>query len=134
VVEADELHRFRRAFEAIAQGDLDAAAGIVSADFVIDDHTVPEDTTIVRGPAAFGALLSRLREAFDDYRVELRELEELDDGRIYAVVRTFGRGRGSGIELEGDVGQIWTLRDGLVVRNDVYPTPAEARRAAGLEV
>ena len=133
MAEAADLDRFRVAFEALSQGDIDAARDLVSEDYVVDDHTVPEDTTGPRGPEAVRALLARLRDSFDDYRFELLEMTELGDGRILAVLRTAGTGHGSQIEMAGEVGEINVVRDGLVVRTDIYPSPAEARRAAGLE-
>jgi ketosteroid isomerase-like protein len=127
------LARFRTAFEAVSRGDLERAAEMVSPEFVIDDHTVPEDTTAERGLGAFRATLSRLGEAFDDYRVELLDVTDLGDGRLLAVIRTSGTGKGSGIEIDGEVGQVVTVESGLMMRADVYPSPDEARRAAGLE-
>src|SRR5437763_1721564 len=81
--------------DALSRGDLEAAGDLVSEDFVIDDHTVPEDTTGPRGQQALVELFSRLREAFGDYRVELLELTDLGDGRVLAMIRTSGTGRGS---------------------------------------
>jgi len=133
VAEAADLDRFRVAFEKLSQGDLDAVRELVSEDWVVDDHTVPEDTTALRGPEAMRALLARMRESFDDYRFELLEMTDIGDGRVLAVIRTSGTGHGSQIEMEGQVGEINLVRDGLVVRTDIYPSPAEARRAAGLE-
>jgi ketosteroid isomerase-like protein len=132
-VDSAELERFRTAFEGISQGDQRTISALVSPDFVVDDHTVPEDTTGPRGPEALAVLFGRLTEAFDDYRFELREMTDLGDGRILAIVRTSGTGRGSEIEMEGEVGEIAVVRDGLVVRADIYPSPVEARRAASLE-
>jgi hypothetical protein len=60
-------------------------------------------------------------------------MTDLGDGRLLLVVRTTGTGRGSQIEMDGEVGEILVIRDGLVVRADVYPSPSDARRAAGLE-
>jgi ketosteroid isomerase-like protein len=133
MVDSAYFARVRDAFNAWAVGDNEPLLELASPDFVIDDHTVPEDTTGPRGPEALVELLARLTEAFDDYRVELREMTDLGDGRLLLILRTSGTGRGSKIEMDGEVGEILVLRDGLVVRADVYPSPSDARRAAGLE-
>jgi ketosteroid isomerase-like protein len=133
MAESPDIARLRDAFDALARGNLDATLDVLSPDLVIDDHTVPEDTTGPRGPDALSQLLNRLREAFDDYRLELRDLTDLGHGRFLAIVRTSGTGHGSQIEMGGEVGEIFVVRDGLVVRGDIYPSSAEARQAAGLE-
>jgi ketosteroid isomerase-like protein len=50
------------------------------------------------------------------------------------VTRTLatGRGRGSGLELDMRIGQIWTFRNGRVVRYESLPSWEEALAAAGI--
>jgi|1185.fasta_scaffold405579_2 ketosteroid isomerase-like protein len=49
--------------------------------------------------------------------------------RILALVRWRGRGKGSGVEMESEGAHLWTFRDGLAVRFDVYRDRDEARAA-----
>ena len=44
-----------------------------------------------------------------------------------------GRGSASGVPVETEHGQIWTLRDGKVIRVVEYFDRAEALKAVGLE-
>jgi ketosteroid isomerase-like protein len=74
-----------------------------------------------------------VREAFriwigtwEDYRQELDELIDAGDDEVIALVREFGRGIGSGIELERPTAGVWTLRNGKAVRIRFY----EGREAA----
>jgi ketosteroid isomerase-like protein len=74
-----------------------------------------------------------VREAFriwigtwEDYRQELDELIDAGDNEVIALVREFGRGIGSGIELERPTAGVWTLRNGKAVRIRFY----EGREAA----
>ena len=59
------------------------------------------------------------------------EAEELigSGNRILALVRWRGRGKGSGIEMDAGGAHIWTFRDGLVIRFEVYRDRDEARGA-----
>ncbi|HEX8855572.1 MAG TPA: hypothetical protein VF752_08210 [Thermoleophilaceae bacterium] len=43
-----------------------------------------------------------------------------------------GRGKASGIEVGGQTGYLYTVRDGKIVRVELYPTPADALEAAGV--
>src|SRR6187431_2663771 len=49
-----------------------------------------------------------LIESYDDIRFHPREARELDGGRWLVLLTLSGRGRGSGIELEGEIGHIIT--------------------------
>jgi hypothetical protein len=52
--------------------------------------------------------------------------------RYLVLLHITGHGPGSGVSIDLRIGQVWTLRDGLVWRADAYPTQEEARAAAGL--
>ena len=43
-----------------------------------------------------------------------------------------GRGKGSGVPLENDITFVFTLRDGAIVRWQMFHTDDEAREALGL--
>jgi ketosteroid isomerase-like protein len=62
------------------------------------------------------------------------EIEDARDHGDLVITRTWltGRGRGSGVVLDMRIGQVWTFRDGKVVRYEALPTWSEALEAAGL--
>jgi ketosteroid isomerase-like protein len=62
------------------------------------------------------------------------EIEEARGQGNLVVTRTWltGRGRGSGLVLDMRIGQIWTFRDGKVIRYEALPTWEEALEDAGL--
>jgi ketosteroid isomerase-like protein len=64
--------------------------------------------------------------AWDDYRAEVDEYRELDDGRFLVVGRISGRGKTSGVDVETEFANLLEVRDGAVVALTLY-TP---RRAA----
>jgi ketosteroid isomerase-like protein len=60
--------------------------------------------------------------------IELDELVQRGD-RILALMRWRGKGKESGVEMEAPGAHLWTFRDGLIVRFDVYRDRDEARAA-----
>jgi ketosteroid isomerase-like protein len=46
--------------------------------------------------------------------------------------RMTGKGKGSGVEVEASFAGVWTVREGRVVRWDLYSNQDEALEAAGL--
>ncbi len=69
-----------------------------------------------------------MREEIED------DCEELIDAgdQVISVTTTRGRGRRSGIEIEGTNASIWTIRDGKIVRVAWFGRRDEALEAAGL--
>ena len=60
------------------------------------------------------------------------ELHEAEGDCVLAVINMRGLGRESGVPAEMTFGQLWTYRNGRLVRMVMYHDLDEARRAAGL--
>jgi ketosteroid isomerase-like protein len=70
-------------------------------------------------------------DAFEDYWAEATEF--VDAGQHVVVgVRHRGRGKASGIEVDMPQFQVYTLRDGRIIRYRGFRTRAEALGAAGI--
>ena len=56
----------------------------------------------------------------------------MDSGdRVLVTVRLGGRGRGSGIEIDALFYDVYTLRDGKIVRMDQFTERTQALEAVG---
>ncbi len=69
--------------------------------------------------------------AWEDWQLEAEELRDAGE-KVVAIVRQRGRAKGTGLRVDMRFGQVWTLRDGKQVRMEMYATPQDALRAAGL--
>lgn len=78
-----------------------------------------------------GALREYFR-AFEGLRLEGDEFIDLDSDRVLVLSRHRGVGRLSGAPYEQAAADVFTLRDGLIVRLETYWDRSEAMRAAGL--
>jgi ketosteroid isomerase-like protein len=58
----------------------------------------------------------------------------LDAGgeKVAQLYRVTGTGKGSGVRIDANIAIVYTLRNGLVCRGDVYLDQAEALEAVGL--
>jgi ketosteroid isomerase-like protein len=70
-------------------------------------------------------------ESFERYEAHPEKIEEAGD-RVLVRYRVSGRGKGSGVEVAMQRWNVYELRDGLVVRVEVFETEAEALGAVGL--
>ena len=84
-----------------------------------------------QGHDAVRASLARWKGEWDDYEVMPEEFVDSGD-RVVATVHLRGRGRGSGVEIDARFYEVYTLRDGKIVRMDQFTERSEALEAAGL--
>lgn len=117
----------RRGLEAYQRGDLDAAAAIYADDVVFK----PAEEAPIGGREAVLSYIRRWEEPWDDY--ELRTEEFIDAGEcVLVTIHVKGRGTTSGIEVDARSHQVYSLRDGKLIRMDEYLVREEALAAAGL--
>jgi ketosteroid isomerase-like protein len=91
----------------------------------------PIEELATQGHNAVRASLARWKAAWDDY--ELMAEEFVDVGhQVVVTVRLRGRGRGSGVEIDARFHDVFTLRDGKIIRMDQFAKRSEALEAVGL--
>jgi ketosteroid isomerase-like protein len=86
------------------------------------------------GAAGVDEFLASWTEAWDDWRLEPEDLRQAGDGRVVAICRQYGTSSTTGLQTEMRFAQVWTLRDGLYSRMEMYADPDEALRASGLPI
>ena len=116
-------------YEAVLRGE--SSDDFLAADFEVHDRTLPEVSESRRGPDAMRAVREAMADAFDDFRYDVEEARDLGD-RVLVRAHVFARGRGSGIDLDGTMGHLWTFAHGKATRLDVYGSWAQALEAVGL--
>jgi ketosteroid isomerase-like protein len=84
-----------------------------------------------RGPAAVREFFRLWVGPFDEWRIELVEAIDAGDS-VVAHVHQWGPGKGSGATVEATHWQVWTIRDGKVVRVTLRVDREEALEAVGL--
>jgi ketosteroid isomerase-like protein len=84
-----------------------------------------------RGLEGFTRMLEQFWGEFDEAHAEPQEFIEAGDS-VLAVITFRGSGKQSGVEVNMEVFQLWTLRDGKVVRGQGFSDRAEALEAVGL--
>jgi len=98
------------------------------------------DTTTFRGAMLRGtydgvdganAFLAEWLESFEDWTLDIEEVVDAGDQAV-AVVRQHGKAKHGGPDVEMRFAHLWTFRDGLAVRAEMYADPNEALEAAGL--
>ncbi len=128
----ENVERIRAGFEAFNR------TGEILVDHLAPDFELHQASSIVdtagvfRGPDAFREVLQELQGAFEELSFEAEEFIEAPNGDIVVFIHAWGRGSGSGIEIDNRIAQVWTYRDNKAIRMVAYEEPAEALKATGL--
>jgi ketosteroid isomerase-like protein len=99
-----------RVYAAINARDREAIKALSAPDIVVA-------TTVEthRGPEALLEWMAEGDDAFDDFVVELIDVEQLG-ANVVVSMRRRGRGKASGAEVELPFTHVWTIRDDRAVR------------------
>jgi len=122
----------RRGFDAYNRGDLDAAVADFASDCeYVTSGALPGSRGVYQGPEGYKQFSGWLRDEFEDARLDVNDVIDAGD-RVLASLTLRGRGRQSGAATSWDVWQVWTIRDGRIVRGQAFTDETEALEAAGL--
>ena len=125
----------RRGFEAFNRGGEDARASeaMLAPDVVWEVAIgVGDFDGVYRGREAVRRFWQTFMDEFADMRIDVEELVYYGE-RVFAVTRAVGRGRHShALAAGGTVYPVFTIRDGLIVRYQLFADRIQALEAAGL--
>jgi ketosteroid isomerase-like protein len=118
----------RELFDAFwRRRDAEASSALVSPDI---EWVTFMETEPRRGRDEVAAFFSDWLSTWKDHEVDYEVIDAGD--RVVVITHLKGKGRESGVEVETSIGQVWTVRDRELVRMEMYRTPEEALRAAGV--
>ena len=117
----------REAWDAYSRGDYERIAGFHDPHIVV----VTLEDGAVYGNEAVLANYERWDEAWEGAEATLEEVIGHGD-RVFVAARFHAHGRASGVEVDTGLYEVYTVREGKVLRIDEYATRDEALEAAGL--
>jgi len=106
--------------------NVDVDEALTYADPGIVWNPVEELPTL--GHDAVRVSLAHWKAEWDDYKLMPGEFVDMGD-RVVVTVHLRGRGRGSGVEIDARFYDVYTLRDGKIVRMDQFTERSEALEA-----
>ncbi len=107
------------------------AASFLDAEVVFEEPPEQPAPRTAHGRAATIEMFGQFDEAWEEHRSVIETLETLEGDRVLALTVEHFRGR-DGIEIEQPCGSLFTLRNGKIIRMQVFWERESARSAAGL--
>jgi ketosteroid isomerase-like protein len=121
----------RAMFASYTEGDVEAVISAAAVDIEVRPGLVGSlEGTVYRGKEGFRRFLADVDAAWDEWRIEIEELRDLND-TVLALGRVRARAR-DGMSLEARSGWICRMRDEKVAELRSFTSRAEALEAVGL--
>jgi len=122
----------RSAFDAYLRGDEPAMLELTSPDIAVTQFPDQLDARDFHGHDGVRQAMAAWIGTWDEWTIELIGAREID-GRVLATAVQRGRGKASGAPIESEVVFVFTVRDGVIVRWQMFRTEPEALKAIGVE-
>jgi ketosteroid isomerase-like protein len=111
--------------------DMPGVFAIAAEDVEVGGASELPNSGTYRGHEGFITWISQWLDAWDEFRIELIDLDPIDDEHVLVEVDQTGRGQGSGLEVtQRGLAYLVTVRDGVIVRLFLYPDRGGALAAA----
>ena len=112
-------------------GMAEAARRFFHEDGVFEEPPEQPSPSVAVGRDAAVQMAGQFDEMWEEHRSEVEELRVVDDERVLLFTIEHFRGR-DGLEITQPSGSIYTLRDGQIIRLQVFWERETALGAAGL--
>jgi ketosteroid isomerase-like protein len=122
----------RRQFELWSEGNLDAWAELWDREIVVTPPTGWPEGEEIQGIDAWRRQAERLRDSWNEARVEIDDIRPVRDDRVLAQIRYVTRGRDPGMSFDTSMAAAFVLREGKITRGQYFWDFADALEAAGL--
>jgi ketosteroid isomerase-like protein len=125
----ENIEIVRQAVEAFNARDRDNLLGLMDPE--IEFRSVFERKTY-RGLAEMVQYREDLDATLDEFHSEDDRFLDAGQDRVVYLYRVVGRGTGSGVPVSRENAILWQLRNGKLLKGEVYLDQGEALEAAGL--
>jgi ketosteroid isomerase-like protein len=122
----------RRAHDALNSGAVEALVAECDPGFRLDMSDRVLNPAVYEGPEGIRRFVAEVHETWEKFTWEPEELIESGD-LVLALIRSTGRGRGSGLELDRRAAMLWRVPAERAVSLQFFRDRSAARKAAGLE-
>jgi ketosteroid isomerase-like protein len=129
-VTSERIQVAQKLWDAWQLGDLAAMFEQLDPEIVSTQFPEQVDVSDYHGHEGVREVMTDWIGTWDDYEIDLLGLREVGDS-VVASLHQRGRGKGSGVAMEGDVWFVWRMRGGRIVRWQMFSSESEALAAAG---
>jgi uncharacterized protein len=127
-VSETDVDTLRRSYEALNEGDVDAALEALAPDAVWRESPELPGGDEFRGREALRGFLGDFLAEWREFHQEIENVVPAGN-RIAVLIHLIAVGRGSGIEADTRYAHVWTMRDGKGIRVEGHRDQETALRS-----
>jgi ketosteroid isomerase-like protein len=127
----EDVEVVRQAHEALNAGDPDALIPLCGEAFQLDMSDRVLNPAVYEGHDGIRRFLAEVHDVWETYTWEPEELLDAGDA-VVVLIRSSGRGRGSGVAIERRTAMVWTVRGGRATALRFFRNRDQALEAVGL--
>jgi ketosteroid isomerase-like protein len=125
------VQRVLEGYAAFNRGDIEGALEGFGEDMEWIGPDLLPDPGPFRGPAGIRRFWDMWHETFQDFRIEIVQVHDLED-HVVVMTRVHGTGRDSGAAVSTPAfPQVWTFSGEQIVRMEMFQGEEAAREAIG---
>jgi ketosteroid isomerase-like protein len=124
-----DIEVVEQAFHAWSREDEPAMMALVHPEILVTQIPEQVDTRPYQGHDGLRAVMADWVGTWEDYTIDLLDTREVGHGVVSAIHQS-GRGKGSGIAMEADTWFVWHVKDGQIIRWQMFATEHQAVEAA----
>ena len=126
-----DVNLAQAAFAAFLRGDWPALLELAAPDIVVTQFPDQLDVRDYHGHEGMQRVMADWIGTWEDWSIEMLRAWEVG-GLVLVTAFQRGRGRGSGVPIEGEVTFVFTVREGAIARWQMFRSEQEALDAVGL--
>ena len=122
----------RRGYRAFIGDEPSRALDDVAEDFVATRVAPMPDVAAYTGPQGLLQIFADWVAEFEDFEMSPEEFIDANERQVLVRLHQRAVGAHSGVPIEADFWFVHTMREGKLVRMDIYASEAQALAAVGL--
>jgi ketosteroid isomerase-like protein len=130
-VTSNNVRRLHAVIDSINRDGFDALLDELHPDIEFADLPQAPEEKVKRGPERVQNWYRDMAEIWEEMRLEVEDVTELDSERLMATLRIRARAKRSGIEVDQKVVNLFTLKDDKLYRLQAFSDMESALEAAG---
>ncbi|HEY1238635.1 MAG TPA: nuclear transport factor 2 family protein [Solirubrobacterales bacterium] len=115
-------------YDALNDGDIDAAMDVLAEDAEWHESEVLPDTGVYRGRDAIRAFLTEFLASWERFHQTVEGVQE-EGNRLLVLIHLEATGRGSTADVDARYAHLWTISGGVGVRVNAFYDRDEALAA-----